>query len=298
MFLSVSRIRSEIPGLPTQQGPKNRFVHEFRYDKSTQQVSIIDVIRLITGKQSNHAGEALKYIKKTYPEVVENIDHLQFSGPGQRKTPVCDANTMNRIIMKLQGRAADEICIKFSNLVCRYMAGDLSMAAEIVYRNSTVSDVEEKLWSKDIDRTHYITKRKRDIALLEIETQQLNAKRLRMHRETLLEFSPNKVLDQRDIMNLKDMSRNILMMKIDQSSSSDREISIPLVVLEKGYPALTHGQSIKIGTKIAKKYRQRHNGQNPTKKDQQVLGTIVKVNAYWQKDYDLIERSIEEVLNL
>ena len=72
-----------------------------RVDKATQQASVIDLIRMITGGSSNHAGQQLSRLGH---ELNTKIDQLRINGKG-RETPVADAKTCVEIIWCLPGKA-------------------------------------------------------------------------------------------------------------------------------------------------------------------------------------------------
>lgn len=72
-MISVASIRRLVPNLPQPKGPKKRYVKEIRRDKPTQRMSIIDVIRVLTGKEARHASEALITVKNRFSAVAENI---------------------------------------------------------------------------------------------------------------------------------------------------------------------------------------------------------------------------------
>ena len=59
---------------------------KIRVDKGTQKASVIDVIRMITGKKSRHAGQTLNKL----PQKVQKIVQLRINGNG-RPTPCVDA---------------------------------------------------------------------------------------------------------------------------------------------------------------------------------------------------------------
>ena len=75
---------------------------KIRIDKATQQASILDVIRLVTGRSVKRASEVIINLG---PELVEGVTKLRINGKG-RPTPVCDDATMRLIIMALPGKRA------------------------------------------------------------------------------------------------------------------------------------------------------------------------------------------------
>jgi hypothetical protein len=75
---------------------------KIRTDKATRQASVIDVIRLITGRSSKRASEAIMNLSDMFSK---SIVRIRINGQG-RLTPVCDAQTMGEIISELPGKAA------------------------------------------------------------------------------------------------------------------------------------------------------------------------------------------------
>ena len=67
----IDQILAEAPGLSQIK---------VRVDKPTQKASVIDVIRMVTGKDNNRAGESLRNLD---PKFHENIVKLRINGKGQ-----------------------------------------------------------------------------------------------------------------------------------------------------------------------------------------------------------------------
>lgn len=133
-MISVVSITSLLPGLPA---PPIDFI---RYKEDTRQISIIDVVRVLSGKASRHAGEQINGILQG-EEVAGRVGHFKFPGQGQRETPVCDAETMTQIIMVLPGRWAAQVRAAFAKIICAAMAGD------VVQRMDVVAPEERNFWS-------------------------------------------------------------------------------------------------------------------------------------------------------
>ena len=73
-----------------------------RVDKKTQQGSVIDVIRLMTGSSSGNARNILNRLPQ---ELITKCNQLRINGKG-RLTPTADAPTLIEIIWELPGKAA------------------------------------------------------------------------------------------------------------------------------------------------------------------------------------------------
>ena len=63
--------------------------------------SLIDIAMMITRKDATCAGQQLKLVQDKYPEIHDDIQHIQFPGQGQRETPACDILTLTRIVVRL-----------------------------------------------------------------------------------------------------------------------------------------------------------------------------------------------------
>lgn len=90
-----------------------------RVDEETQKASVIDVVRLITGQKSGHASQVFDRLCN---ELVSQCDKLRINGKG-RPTPVCDSETMKKIIWNLPGNKA----VRFKNeMINRLARGEYS----------------------------------------------------------------------------------------------------------------------------------------------------------------------------
>ena len=76
--------------------------------ESPPRVSVIDVICVITGNTPHDGSQTHIRLCEAYPEVSSICGHFQFSGQGQRNTPVTDATGIVQILWLLPGRAAAE----------------------------------------------------------------------------------------------------------------------------------------------------------------------------------------------
>jgi hypothetical protein len=73
-----------------------------RLDKQSQNISVIDVIRLITGQDSCHAGQTLTRLGQNLVDS-KSISRIRINGNG-RLSPVVDVSTMMSIIGALPGK--------------------------------------------------------------------------------------------------------------------------------------------------------------------------------------------------
>jgi hypothetical protein len=102
-----------------------------RTDETPRRVAIIDAIQAVTGMDARQAQNALDYVKKKNPEVTEKISNCQFSGEGQRKTPVTTAAGLVSILRRLNRKYIAKFDNQLDELVVRYLGGDVSLNEEI-----------------------------------------------------------------------------------------------------------------------------------------------------------------------
>lgn len=106
-------------------------------------------------------------------------------------------------------------------------------------------------------------------------------------------------LDDRDKLYFKDvlkMCGNAGYAAITDTPDEERgrEISIALVAQEIGVNP--NGQSPVIGKLMAKRWKDAHPGEEPSKRDTLYQGRPYKENAYFQRDYVMLEACIRECL--
>jgi hypothetical protein len=139
---------------------------KIRIDRDTQQASVIDVIKLISGRSTKRASEAIINLSD---KLSESIDHLRIDGTG-KLTPVCDAKTMVEIIWELPGKAAKAFRRQCAHYIVRILGGDASLVEEMRDRADA---------STASQRDFFIGKRGTD----DREKDEAAAKRLKLRRE-------------------------------------------------------------------------------------------------------------------
>ena len=132
-----------------------------RVDKATQQASVIDLIRMITGQTSRDSGKALTRLGGEWEA---RCLRLRINGKGL-ETPVADAKTCVEIIWCLPGQAAKEFRRTSAHYITRILGGYPSLIVEMEQRHATVSPEQQDfmLGERRVD-----LKRKRDE--MELET--------------------------------------------------------------------------------------------------------------------------------
>ena len=101
---------------------------------------VIDVIRLVTGKNSNHSNEVWRNMQVNVLGVgFGNLPRYKFKGRGQVDTPVAPLKTLLQIIQALPGNNATVFRVQCAELLCRVFAGDPNLHVEIDHNSRNVS---------------------------------------------------------------------------------------------------------------------------------------------------------------
>ena len=104
-------------------------------DETPPRISVIDVVIVITGKNARNAARDVGFLKERYPDVTQKLSDVKLVDSlgrrGQRSTPVTCATGIIEIVLLLPGRVAARVRRQTAELLCRYLAGDLSLVDEI-----------------------------------------------------------------------------------------------------------------------------------------------------------------------
>lgn len=92
-------------------------------------VSVYDIIKTMTGY--TNARVAYATVQQNYQEVVRNFTTLQFSGAGERPTPVCTVPQMIELINVLPGERARKFRSAGAKVLVRFLGGDDSLVEEL-----------------------------------------------------------------------------------------------------------------------------------------------------------------------
>lgn len=106
-------------------------------------LSVIDVIRELTGYKQDYAGQILRRIKSDSEAVRANLPEHKFDGERQRKTPVADRETVINIMQMLPGIAGDKFRKEVAKVVLQYLDADITLADDIIQRTN---DPEKLNW--------------------------------------------------------------------------------------------------------------------------------------------------------
>lgn len=131
-----------------QQMTAKDIFQKIRWSTELNKGSVYDVIQMVTGSAQKGLYEYWNRIQTQYPEVPTKTGNLKFPGKGQKETPCADAVTLVEIAYLCPGKAAAQFRRQGAELLCRALAGDLSLVDEIVKKHAEIdTDTQEKLLS-------------------------------------------------------------------------------------------------------------------------------------------------------
>lgn len=92
-------------------------------------VSVYDIIKVVTGCTNTRMMYGT--VQQNNAEVVKHFTTFQFSGAGERPTPVCDVSHVIELINVLQGARAARFRAAGAKVLVRFLGGDESLIDEI-----------------------------------------------------------------------------------------------------------------------------------------------------------------------
>ena len=95
-------------------------------------VSVFDAIEFTTGQKNPH--QVWKNLVDRVPEVLQKVENFQFSGKGQRETPVATLEGFLEILVILPGKVAAMVRERAVKTLVRAMRGDITLVEEILDR--------------------------------------------------------------------------------------------------------------------------------------------------------------------
>jgi hypothetical protein len=101
-----------------------RWVGEGREKK----FSLVDVARLVSGKDARHAAEDVKAVLGAYEVLTDGVGQNRFPGSGRYPTPMADLRTTLLVALRLRSRVAQLFSAKVADVFVRYLGGDPELA--------------------------------------------------------------------------------------------------------------------------------------------------------------------------
>ena len=89
-------------------------------------ISLIDVFKVLTGKDNHDASRTLNSVLERFPELGTNVTKYKFPGKGQRDTPVADLETVLMIMQHIPGPLAQQYREWTAKVLREHIARDKS----------------------------------------------------------------------------------------------------------------------------------------------------------------------------
>ena len=140
---------------------------KIRVHKATQQASVIDVVRMVTGQDQDVAAGTVRRLMKDDTKFRAICTKLRINGKG-KPTWVANAPTCVELIWELPGKAAKVFRRNSAHYICRILGGDHSLIDAIEVRFDGTSEE-----TKDLTEEEYQRMRKRKLEGLEIAEREL-----------------------------------------------------------------------------------------------------------------------------
>lgn len=259
----------------------------------------------------------------------------QFPGKGQKPTPCMAVPGLHRLLVILGSKVATECSEIIKETFTRVMAGDQSLikvidanvasnalnlqarsvdmvrkpAPLVIYESDSGKKREREAIEFDLaleERKQIMEERQRRLAIeLEERKHRLAESRL-THIQNSLGFlhslENNNDIDEPTKSQLADyMKKSLIQITPDiqpeaiRSDSEKLTLRVSVVAKEMGYTC-SESQRMKIGRVMAEKYREKYN-KEPLQKKQKVNDMEIDVNAYTERDRDMMEASVREIMH-
>jgi hypothetical protein len=259
-------------------------------------VSVIDVIRAITGLSGSNGHNVLQRLFESYPEVSTNCRNFKFPGRGQRDTPVADARGIAEIIMVLPGRAAKVFRRQTASVLVRYLGGDLTLVEEVAAIRLAQEQLPEDHPARVFGQTVESKAAKRMREENEVAEMELRSKKVRVQHLTEMLAVGFKFqtefgipVDDRDRMRAKDMINSAMFSAIE-GATDDKEICIRGFLLEQG--VRTFGMDLKLGKLAKKLYLDANPGYVFAKKEIYANGQMCSANIWRESQRPFLQQAL------
>jgi len=272
-----------------------------RVDEETQQVSAIDVAMLVTGKDAKHSS---KCIERLPSELSTKCRRLKINGKG-RLTCVCDAPTAVELIWELPGKAAKAFRRQSAQYICRILGADRTLIDEIELRFERTSEESKKFFTANVERPHLpersdeerdrILKRKRDdLEILEREAA-LRDRNLHFNQNIIEMFN----MDAEIIAAANDNIKKLVVGEIGPSGLLKNDLlpDISAIVWDISKKTLPTKTLSKIGRNVSTRFQEKYGHKTPDKVMRFCNGKNVMVNAYREKDRDLVTSAVKSFVD-
>ena len=213
-----------------------------------------------------------------------------------------------KLIMRLPGESAKQYRDVMTTILQKYFAGDPSLLAEVegnAASNSVISLLARaSLATGALHTASFVDdsldrKRKRDLE--DTQPHDLKVGVVTKFATTMDLINPNWREDTRLRLKPEDWLKNAALNNgVPAITNGDeylaKSVSVSQIAQEMGHTNLKHGQLIKLGHAVARKYRNKYDEEPPVHR-QWVDGAERPVKSYTERDRALIEEAIAEILN-
>jgi len=271
----------------------------------------IDLAMVVTGKDRDHAGQALRGISEEMFSSLK-FSERKFPGKGNAHTKVVSFHNAIELIMVLPGKIAKETRSKFADIIRRYLGGDKTLITEIEANAASDSPIAQLARASmapptamaEIPTEEMLEDRRRkreredlEIKAMDTDIQSKRLSNVRLFADTMSLLNPIWADDARLRLQTEDWLKNIAFNSgtpaiTNGGAEVNKSISVSQVAQEMGV-RLTHGQLVQIGSAVARKYREKYNAE-PPKHSQWVDGAERKVNSYTERDRTMVVDALRE----
>lgn len=280
----------------------------------------VDLVMVMTGKNRNDAGQAIRNLKEDVFQSVKFTDRY-LSLSGGHPTKLIGFQDAIELIMVLPGKVAKETRVKFSDIIKRYLAGDSSLISEIQQNAASDSPIAQMARaSLDAPDPDELLSRKRQLeredALFEMEmaerkqrlmqsavdTQARTVAIQKTLREEYTFLCPGQVMDDRARLMFKDNILNLATMSAAPYSPQlaiENGIPVASAPVEDTRPMTASSFALEIGKRYTTKALQRIGvimsnlyqkkyGEKASQHEQYTEGAVRLVRSYTRRDKDLL----------
>ena len=283
----------------------------------------VELIMIVGGKDRKGAHQEIRRLPSDRFDGFK-LKSIEIPGEGikNRKTYTVHFKDAIELVMNIPEKIAKNTRKQFADIITRYFAGDATLIAQIE-TNAESEHPVNCMAREAIETDPFTVGHKR--RLLELEIEERIAALTRTRQETALQekertmaltlqglksvtdLSPMGVLDERSRIMFKDLITNLItttctpLPAITSDAAAlpthpvSKFLTISTVAASMGHTNLTNSQLQRIGLAVSKAYVDRY-GCKPSKHDQFVDGAVRQVCTYEEKDRDLVEASVRQVV--
>ena len=148
--MAVSKVPAVIPFDEIVPGATVRFCVK----DGVQYLSIRDMIMCVCGKDNRRAVETWhRMSENNKDQLSHSLSVYKFPGQGQSEQPVITFRAAIKLVMMLPGKRAQHYRVKFSEIISRYLDGDISLCDEIKNNQSVGKKRSYSNFAQEVDQS-------------------------------------------------------------------------------------------------------------------------------------------------